>query len=242
MSHPDEYRRGSSFGLRSLTLAMLAIFTIQTGCSSAPTQTPLQKAREEVSSRILSREVEPARTVDGQLERFGRLTLAIADEAPHTVSFVLRQTLVRGAEDAVLEVHDEKTGERTVYVLNDETGDAWVYGDNTRVHMVFNPDETVQVGDKVAANAEEAAKILLETGEMDGVSDYALFTMIDVISEYLPKDGTGKGGAVVVLVAVGVWIAGSTYGCSRQYRQRGCNIYALSNYCRSWCASYLCFC
>ncbi|MCP3097780.1 hypothetical protein LZ198_02710 [Myxococcus sp. K15C18031901] len=244
MSHPAESHHGSSIGLRAVTLATLAVFTIQIGCSRAPESNPMAKAREALASNIVFSDVEPAQVVDGSLERFGRLGIAMTDEVPRFMNFVLRQTLVRGTEDAVLEVFDEKTGERTVYTVNNETGDAWVHYEGGKLHMVFNADKTIMVGDKLAANEDEAAMILIETGALKSVSEYSLFTMIEVISKYLPEDKTGKGGAaaVVVLIAVGVWYVGSTVGCSQQYKRNGCKLTGLSNYCRSWCASYWCHC
>ncbi|MFP2933630.1 hypothetical protein ACLESO_52530 [Pyxidicoccus sp. 3LG] len=243
MSQSGDSHRCPSIGLRSVTLAMLAVFSIQLGCSRAPTASPLTEAREAVASHILSRDVEPARTVAGHMERFGRLSVALGDEVPRTMSFFLRQALVRGTQDAVLEVFDQETGARTVYVLNDETGDAWVHTEDSTLHMVFNADKTILVGDTLAANENEAAQILLETGALDNVSQYSLFTMIDVVSQYLPEGQTARSsGGAVVLAAVAIWYVGSTTACSIELKKRNCDRHALSTYCRNWCVQRICWC
>lgn len=226
------------------TLLMLAIFVIQFGCSRSPETAPwaMEQARL-LGSNILSRQVEEAREVNGGLERFGRMVVQSSKAAaPRSLSFFLRQELSRGEGQTTIEIKDEANGDTTVYVINDETGEAWIQNRAGSLPLVFNADKTVKVGDAFAENEHQAAELIHKTGILEEVSDAALTVLLDIVAKYVPESETARGTVVVTIIVV-VWLVGSSYFCSREFSRNGCRITtSMSQYCRDYCRQVGCFC
>lgn len=228
----------------SVALMMLSIFTLQVACTRSPEATPWTLEKTQLlHSRILDRDVEPARVVDNAVERYGRVTVKANDaEAPHTLAFVLRQELTRGDGTTVIDIYDEETGSKSHYEMRDETGEALIVTEAGQQKMRFNPDGTIWVGEALAKNEQEAADLLHETGVLEEVSDYSLIVLLDTIHQYIPADDTGKGQVVATVVVV-VWLTGSWYFCSREYSRKGCNTNnGMTQYCRDYCNQVGCSC
>jgi hypothetical protein len=227
----------------SITLLLLAVFGLQVGCSRSPETSPwtLEQGRL-LEGRILHRDVEEARVVADGVERYGRVLVKGDEQASHEVAFYVRQELVRGDGQTVIDIVDEETGSRSLWVMNDETGEAHVTTESGELNLVFNADGTIVVGDQFAANEQEAGKLIHETGVMESVSDYTFTVLLDTISKYLPEEETGRGQAVVAVVVV-VWLTASTVACSREFSRNGCRITtSMSQYCRDYCRQVGCFC
>ncbi len=244
MSSQSSAAAGRNFFQSALTLMMLSIFTLQAGCSRSPQTSPwtMEKTRL-LASRIVHRDVEPARVVDDSLERFGRVQVRLSEEdAPRTLSFMLRQELTRGDGVTVIQIVDEQTGSRSVYQMHDETGEAIIATEAGTQRMTFNADGTVRVGNALAHNERQAAELLHKTGVMAPVSEYSLTVLLDTLYQYLPESETGRGGAAAAVVVV-VWLAGSFFICSSEYTRKGCNTNnGMSTYCRDYCRQVGCAC
>jgi|GEM_PF-7127345 hypothetical protein len=228
----------------TVALMLLSVFTLQVGCSRSPEASVWTMEKTQLlQSRILHRDVEPARVVDNGLERYGRVQVKVNDaEAPHTLAFVLRQELTRGDGTTVIDIYDEQTGSKSHYEMRDETGEAFIRTESGEQKMRFNADGTIWVGDALAKNEQEAADLLHRTGVLEEVSDYSLTVLLDTIHQYVPADDTGRGQVVATVVVV-VWLTGSWYFCSREYTRKGCNVNnGMSTYCRDYCKQVGCSC
>jgi hypothetical protein len=227
----------------STTLLMLGIFAIQVGCSRSPEAAPWAMEQAKLlNGNIISRQVEEAREVNGHLERYGRLMVQTAKSAPRAFSFFLSQQLARGEGETRIEIKDEETGQTTSYVINDESGEAWIHTEKASLPLVFNADKTVKVGDQFAENEQQAAELIHKTGVLEEVSDSALMTLLDIVAKYVPESDTARGTVVVTIIVV-VWLTGSWYLCSREYSRNGCKITnGMSQYCRDYCRQVGCSC
>ncbi|WP_163785911.1 DUF3223 domain-containing protein [Myxococcus vastator] len=244
MSSESSTPAGRPFFQSALVLMVLSIFTLQAGCSRSPETSPwtMEKTRL-LASRIVHRDVEPARVVDNSLERYGRVQVRLSEEdAPRPLAFMLRQEITRGDGITVIDIVDEQTGSRSHYQMHDETGEVLIVTEAGTQKMTFNPDGTVRVGNALARNEREAAELLHKTDVMEPVSEYSLTVLLDTIYQYLPEGETGKGQAVAAVVVV-VWLTSSFFICSSEYTRKGCNTNnGMSVYCRDYCRQLGCAC
>lgn len=233
-----------------LALTIFLIVPLQSSCTLQSDSPTRNSGR---NYRIISHTKETPRSFASFRELSGRYTVAFEGREPHEVAYYVRHFVTRGEGDVTLEVIDETTGASTVFTANEETSAVTIQNTIGAEQFVIHPDESITVGGTMfPAGAWGQAAIHLAASEtMATVSAESLAVVHEVLdTEVASNDDSSRGGgggggntpAIAFIVFVS-WTLTSSIICTGEYRRKGCNTSALSNYCKFICRiDQMCFC